>query len=162
MGRSLLGRRHSMKAPARIANSPPARRRQKAGHLRCLIQWQAQDWYCWWHYPVEAPKPTKYPASLHQSDANSDPFPPIRAARSGNQGAHPSSGPGKNAVAPLHQTESVRWDRTARPRPGDRKSTRLNSSHVSSSYAVFCLKKKKKYIKIHYCKKNKKDVTNIR
>src|SRR5699024_3525305 len=26
--------------------------------------------------------------------------------------------------------------------PGDRKSTRLNSSHVSSSYAVFCLKKK--------------------
>src|SRR5207249_8315609 len=28
--------------------------------------------------------------------------------------------------------------------PGDRKSTRLNSSHVSISYAVFCLKKKKK------------------
>src|SRR5438067_5140900 len=28
-------------------------------------------------------------------------------------------------------------------RPGDRKSTRLNSSHVSISYAVFCLKKKK-------------------
>src|SRR5215510_15337410 len=27
----------------------------------------------------------------------------------------------------------------------DRKSTRLNSSHVASSYAVFCLKKKKKY-----------------
>src|SRR6266704_4039916 len=26
--------------------------------------------------------------------------------------------------------------------PADRKSTRLNSSHVSSSYAVFCLKKK--------------------
>src|SRR5699024_11543111 len=26
----------------------------------------------------------------------------------------------------------------------DRKSTRLNSSHVSSSYAVFCLKKKQK------------------
>src|SRR5207249_10863974 len=35
------------------------------------------------------------------------------------------------------------------PEPGsvegqDRKSTRLNSSHVSISYAVFCLKKKKK------------------
>src|SRR6202041_1252700 len=37
------------------------------------------------------------------------------------------------------------------PRPGlraflrcrDRKSTRLNSSHISISYAVFCLKKKK-------------------
>src|SRR5690606_41998028 len=26
--------------------------------------------------------------------------------------------------------------------PGDRKSTRLNSSHVKTSYAVFCLKKK--------------------
>src|SRR2546430_7337963 len=31
------------------------------------------------------------------------------------------------------------------PRPlGDRKSTRLNSSHSQISYAVFCLKKKKK------------------
>src|SRR5690242_21484175 len=29
-------------------------------------------------------------------------------------------------------------------RPPDRKSTRLNSSHMSISYAVFCLKKKKK------------------
>src|SRR5690348_17874064 len=29
----------------------------------------------------------------------------------------------------------------------DRKSTRLNSSHPSISYAVFCLKKKKKKIK---------------
>src|SRR5690242_21196492 len=28
----------------------------------------------------------------------------------------------------------------------DRKSTRLNSSHMSISYAVFCLKKKKKQI----------------
>src|SRR5439155_19752927 len=28
---------------------------------------------------------------------------------------------------------------------GDRKSTRLNSSHVAISYAVFCLKKKKEY-----------------
>src|SRR5690242_21214869 len=28
-------------------------------------------------------------------------------------------------------------------RTGDRKSTRLNSSHMSISYAVFCLKKKK-------------------
>src|SRR3989442_9005888 len=30
-----------------------------------------------------------------------------------------------------------------RERFGDRKSTRLNSSHVRISYAVFCLKKKK-------------------
>src|SRR5690554_7322524 len=31
----------------------------------------------------------------------------------------------------------------------DRKSTRLNSSHVRISYAVFCLKKKKKKPNIH-------------
>src|SRR2546430_6810690 len=34
------------------------------------------------------------------------------------------------------------WD------PEDRKSTRLNSSHSQISYAVFCLKKKKKYCMI--------------
>src|SRR2546427_8783014 len=32
-------------------------------------------------------------------------------------------------------------------RPQDRKSTRLNSSHSQISYAVFCLKKKKKKYK---------------
>src|SRR3712207_8038479 len=31
----------------------------------------------------------------------------------------------------------------------DRKSTRLNSSHANISYAVFCLKKKKKYLLTH-------------
>src|SRR5688500_19464336 len=38
----------------------------------------------------------------------------------------------------------------ARLSPGelDRKSTRLNSSHLVISYAVFCLKKKKKRLKI--------------
>src|SRR6266478_1978335 len=38
----------------------------------------------------------------------------------------------------------------------DRKSTRLNSSHSQISYAVFCLKKKKKKINISYIKKKKK------
>src|SRR5699024_12067204 len=33
-----------------------------------------------------------------------------------------------------------------RRRPADRKSTRLNSSHVSTSYAVFCLKKEKNLV----------------
>src|ERR1039458_8741790 len=32
---------------------------------------------------------------------------------------------------------------------GDRKSTRLNSSHLGISYAVFCLKKKKKSYGAH-------------
>src|SRR6266536_4988211 len=42
-------------------------------------------------------------------------------------------------------------------RPGDRKSTRLNSSHEWISYAVFCLKKKKKtYITTPMKKKKKK------
>src|SRR5438309_8742310 len=36
----------------------------------------------------------------------------------------------------------------------DRKSTRLNSSHSSISYAVFCLKKKKKKIQIKIIKIN--------
>src|SRR5215475_15266968 len=40
--------------------------------------------------------------------------------------------------------------------PRDRKSTRLNSSHVKISYAVFCLKKKKKTKKNPTNKKKKK------
>src|SRR5258708_31537929 len=34
-------------------------------------------------------------------------------------------------------------DAAQKPKHGDRKSTRLNSSHQIISYAVFCLKKKK-------------------
>src|SRR5690349_22920269 len=37
---------------------------------------------------------------------------------------------------------------------GDRKSTRLNSSHVEISYAVFCLKKKKQYTSMQKSKHN--------
>src|SRR5256885_6493360 len=36
-------------------------------------------------------------------------------------------------------------------RQGDRKSTRLNSSHLVISYAVFCLKKKKTYYYVCNC-----------
>src|SRR2546429_9569132 len=36
------------------------------------------------------------------------------------------------------------WSKSKRPITRDRKSTRLNSSHGYISYAVFCLKKKKK------------------
>src|SRR5689334_24797886 len=43
--------------------------------------------------------------------------------------------------------ESHRRRTHAREVLEDRKSTRLNSSHSSISYAVFCLKKKKKKIK---------------
>src|SRR5207249_6306328 len=44
---------------------------------------------------------------------------------------------------------------------GDRKSTRLNSSHVSISYAVFCLKKKKKKNKNNTANKTKPTAHNI-
>src|SRR5262245_62255692 len=37
-----------------------------------------------------------------------------------------------------------------RARERDRKSTRLNSSHLGISYAVFCLKKKKMTERLHY------------
>src|SRR5690242_14222570 len=47
---------------------------------------------------------------------------------------------------PLSFVDTKRYsDRLAKAQKetGDRKSTRLNSSHMSISYAVFCLKKKK-------------------
>src|SRR3712207_7214497 len=37
---------------------------------------------------------------------------------------------------------------------GDRKSTRLNSSHANISYAVFCLKKKTKQHSLNYSRAN--------
>src|SRR5207302_3158711 len=45
---------------------------------------------------------------------------------------------------PAPDERGFRHDRHRRPVPAarDRKSTRLNSSHVKISYAVFCLKKK--------------------
>src|SRR2546426_12514486 len=46
----------------------------------------------------------------------------------------------------LFQIDSTTYD--AAYRSADRKSTRLNSSHLVISYAVFCLKKKKKVTRI--------------
>src|SRR2546430_16136564 len=43
--------------------------------------------------------------------------------------------------SPSRRRSRTAWRRAARR---DRKSTRLNSSHSQISYAVFCLKKKKK------------------
>src|SRR5437870_8020101 len=48
-----------------------------------------------------------------------------------------SSTLGETATASV--AASIGWSAT----DADRKSTRLNSSHVAMSYAVFCLKKKK-------------------
>src|SRR5256885_7654270 len=46
----------------------------------------------------------------------------------------------------LHLGDGVRGRVRPRPALRDRKSTRLNSSHLVISYAVFCLKKKKRQI----------------
>src|SRR5437868_12367609 len=43
----------------------------------------------------------------------------------------------------------------------DRKSTRLNSSHVSISYAVFCLKKKKRYRWFLFFRQNRKKIFSL-
>src|SRR5699024_12874270 len=69
--------------------------------------------------------PEIYTLSLH------DALPISPVARSGT------------TVPPGCQGSGRRTDRRSDKRPPeDRKSTRLNSSHVSISYAVFCLKKK--------------------
>src|SRR3989442_5880924 len=48
-----------------------------------------------------------------------------------------------NVVSRKIDSETRSFRRSAHFFPEDRKSTRLNSSHVRISYAVFCLKKKK-------------------
>src|SRR2546426_3305161 len=50
--------------------------------------------------------------------------------------------PAHSASSDVHQLPPTTATRTGLTR--DRKSTRLNSSHLVISYAVFCLKKKKK------------------
>src|SRR5256885_10424382 len=54
-------------------------------------------------------------------------------------------GPGRGLVDDAaHVGVDERLEQRAEPLAVDRKSTRLNSSHLVISYAVFCLKKKKK------------------
>src|SRR2546426_2386837 len=53
---------------------------------------------------------------------------------------------------PLLARDPVRGDRAI---ISDRKSTRLNSSHLVISYAVFCLKKKKNNTHHHRCERPK-------
>src|SRR5687768_17781309 len=73
----------------------------------------------------------------------------------GAGGAHTRRKPGAGAALPGARTSRRADERDGARRPGrvqvapvvelrDRKSTRLNSSHGYISYAVFCLKKKKK------------------
>src|SRR5690606_42016735 len=69
-------------------------------------------------------------------------FPYTTLFRSHGRPPDPRSELGFRAVACVGSALEALLSR--RPRQQDRKSTRLNSSHVKISYAVFCLKKKKK------------------
>src|SRR6266540_5197975 len=69
--------------------------------------------------------------------------PPVRRAPGGRDRRYPIPAGARARARDRHR--------------GDRKSTRLNSSHITISYAVFCLKKKKKKKpRINYKKKKKK------
>src|SRR2546429_2093077 len=78
-------------------------------------------------------------------------FLPVRRANQRAQGAprpHVRE-PRLPSVVPAKRQEKLHPRGPDSPdSPKDRKSTRLNSSHGYISYAVFCLKKKKKKIKI--------------
>src|SRR5256885_8002511 len=50
----------------------------------------------------------------------------------------------RRRIPQKHATHSAEFRPQSRTQSPDRKSTRLNSSHLVISYAVFCLKKKKK------------------
>src|SRR5688572_31032728 len=70
-------------------------------------------------------------------------FPYTTLFRSLRQRARRRLGPGGRVVDGEH-SGGVRRQGIGGRRHQDRKSTRLNSSHSQISYAVFCLKKKKK------------------
>src|SRR5690625_6087526 len=65
----------------------------------------------------------------------------VSAAETDSTGLHRRAGVGLSAVSGDRGHLVQVLDAAERL---DRKSTRLNSSHVAISYAVFCLKKKKK------------------
>src|SRR5438876_8115987 len=69
----------------------------------------------------------------------------------------------EHGTAPSGAGES-RAERTGPPRRGhdrDRKSTRLNSSHPSISYAVFCLKKKKHHDQVDNAAAKPNDIPSV-
>src|SRR2546427_8909448 len=66
--------------------------------------------------------------------------------RAGGSPGVTGGGTGSTHQDPLHNLREYRTLAPWNLRDLDRKSTRLNSSHSQISYAVFCLKKKKKQI----------------
>src|SRR5207249_12295201 len=92
------------------------------------------------------PSPTLFPyTTLFRSPTHPVPHP---RRRPGSRACATRSARSDRGSAALGRHSALRRPpappaRPPRPSPRDRKSTRLNSSHVSISYAVFCLKKKK-------------------
>src|SRR2546426_4527588 len=82
-----------------------------------------------------------------------------RLSCAGVNSAHPVSPLGRRPRG-LRLMEEVQQLPLSELSEGDRKSTRLNSSHLVISYAVFCLKKKKKTKKTNLTY-NKTKYTNI-
>src|SRR5258708_30414648 len=74
----------------------------------------------------------------------------LRAGKVHFHGVAPGGNSDITSPSSQIRRQSERWDEEglviSEFPPGDRKSTRLNSSHQIISYAVFCLKKKKKPI----------------
>src|SRR5437899_10059368 len=68
----------------------------------------------------------------------------VRDLRAGIAGRHPRVEEAAHLRADLRQVDRHRVALLHHAHLEDRKSTRLNSSHLGISYAVFCLKKKKK------------------
>src|SRR5205814_10185893 len=93
------------------------------------------------------PRSTLFPyTTLFRSRSPGGRAPRLRTRR-GVHGARPHGEAQSAAPAGSGRRDSdTRGGRPRRAalRTGDRKSTRLNSSHLGISYAVFCLKKKKK------------------
>src|SRR2546426_3504912 len=88
------------------------------------------------------PRSTLFPyTTLFRSSSSSPPpTPPSPASTSQPRAAVPRR---RTRWAGSKRTRDRR-PRSSRAHGKDRKSTRLNSSHLVISYAVFCLKKKKK------------------
>src|SRR5205807_3513769 len=72
-------------------------------------------------------------------------FLPTHAAMFGNRLQMPVTRSGRILGRLARHRTRPRWH------DEDRKSTRLNSSQLVSSYAVFCLKKKKRLENLRYC-----------
>src|SRR5207244_7480436 len=86
--------------------------------------------FFYFFFPVPS-TPEIYTLSLHDAL-------PISLDTPASPVLHPKS------LAACAPARSLGCESAPESRAGDRKSTRLNSSHQIISYAVFCLKKKKK------------------